>query len=80
MRKWKNYLKNTFNKEVVFVKSSTIKVKKNMKDLHDSKDSSNERQKNIQFFHAATFPLGYFNEDFFEIAIRETMRGFLEEN
>ncbi len=62
------------------MKSSTMKAKKNMKDMRDVKDSSNEKQKNVQFFHSATFPLGYFNEEFFEVAIRETMRGFLEEN
>ncbi len=62
------------------MKYSTIKMKKKIKRTRGEKEKKEEKIRESQFFHSAIFPLGFFNDDFFEIAIKETTRGFLEES
>ncbi len=62
------------------MKQSIIKTRKNTKRVRGENRRKEENIRESQFFHSAVFPLGFFNEEFFEIAIKETTRGFLEEN
>ncbi len=62
------------------MKYSAIETKKKTKRIRGEKSKREKKIRESQFFHSAIFPLGFFNDDFFEIAIKETTRGFLEEN
>jgi len=62
------------------MKYSMTNSKKGVKKVVGNKGKEDNKAKKNQFFHSAIFPLEIFNDDFFEVAIKETTRGFLEEN
>ncbi len=62
------------------MKHSMVDSKKGIKKVMGNKREDDSKTKKVQFFHSAIFPLEIFNDDFFEVAIKETTRGFLEEN
>ena len=57
-----------------------MKIKKHVKKVKGEKNFKQSEINKKQYFHSAIFPLGFFKDDFFVIAIKETTRGFLEEN
>lgn len=59
---------------------SMLEVKKHVKKVKKEENVKERKTERKQYFHSANFPLDFFNDDFFAIAIKETTRGFLEEN
>ncbi len=57
-----------------------VKNRKGIKRIIGEKEKRSERTRNSHFFYSPIYPLDFFNDEFFEIAIKETTRGFLEEN